>query len=277
MFRSFVVLMLLSFAISTARAQDCQVELSERARQGALVIGKASPSCALRLGERPLRVAADGTFLFGVGRDATGTLDVIARAPDGRETHHALTVVARTWQVERVNGVPESTVTPPPDIAARIAREQAEVARARERDDDRQDFRFGFIWPVQGRVSGVFGSQRVLNGKPRDPHMGLDIARPTGTPVMAPAGGVISFAKPDLYLTGGTVVLDHGHGLSSVFVHLSRLDVKPGQRIEQGERIGLVGMTGRATGPHLHWGMNWFDVRIDPGLLVDAPERPQDR
>jgi murein DD-endopeptidase MepM/ murein hydrolase activator NlpD len=140
----------------------------------------------------------------------------------------------------------------------------------RERDDPRQDFRFGFIRPLAGRISGVYGSQRVLNGTPKDPHYGLDIAAPDGTPFVAPAAGVVSFADADLYLTGGTVVLDHGHGLSSVFIHLSRIDVREGQRVAQGEVLGRVGATGRASGPHLHWGVNWFDVRLDPGLLVGA-------
>ena len=159
-------------------------------------------------------------------------------------------------------------VNPPPHIAERIAREQKRVEAARLRDDARQDYRFGFVWPLRGRISGVYGSQRILNGTPKNPHYGVDVAAATGTPIAAPAGGVVTFADPDLYLTGGTVILDHGHGLSSVFVHLSRLDVEVGDRIEQGDVLGRVGATGRASGPHLHWGMNWFDVRIDPQLIV---------
>jgi murein DD-endopeptidase MepM/ murein hydrolase activator NlpD len=158
-------------------------------------------------------------------------------------------------------------VNPPPDIAARIQREQAEVAAARDRDDAREDFAHGFIWPVTGRISGRFGNQRIYNGDPKAPHSGMDIAVPQGTPVKAPADGIITFAKPDLYLTGGTVLLDHGFGLSSNFLHLSEIDVKVGQHVHQGEVIGLAGMTGRATGPHVHWGFNWFGVRLDPLLL----------
>jgi murein DD-endopeptidase MepM/ murein hydrolase activator NlpD len=165
-------------------------------------------------------------------------------------------------------------VNPPPAIAERIAREQAEVAQARLRDDDREDFAAVFTVPVRGRVSGVYGSQRVYNGTPKSPHSGLDVAAAKGTPVHAPAAGVISFAKPDLYLTGGTVLIDHGHGLSSNFLHLSRLDVKVGERVEQGQVIGLVGATGRATGPHMHWGMNWFGVRVDPQLLLSPGALP---
>jgi len=182
-----------------------------------------------------------------------------------------IAVSPRDWPVQRVDGVPPKTVEPPPEIAARIAREQAQVSAARQRDDDRTDFAQRFIWPVQGRISGRFGYQRVYNGKPGSPHSGMDIAAPNGTPVKAPAAGVVTFAAPDLYLTGGTVLLDHGFGISSNFLHLSRIDVKAGDRVEQGQVIGAVGATGRATGPHLHWGMNWFDVRMDPLLVLERP------
>jgi murein DD-endopeptidase MepM/ murein hydrolase activator NlpD len=128
---------------------------------------------------------------------------------------------------------------------------------------------------VQGRVSGVFGSQRIYNGTPKSPHSGLDVAAAQGTPVRAPAAGVVTLAEPDLYLTGGTVLLDHGHGVSSNFLHFSRIDVHVGQRVAQGDVLGLVGMTGRATGPHMHWGMSWFGVRVDPRLLL-PPATPRE-
>ena len=137
------------------------------------------------------------------------------------------------------------------------------------RDDPREDFAQAFIWPVQGRISGRFGNQRVYNGTPKSPHSGMDIAAANGTPVKAPAAGIVTFASPSLYLTGGTVVIDHGAGVSSNFLHLSRIDVKVGDRVEQGQVFAAVGATGRATGPHLHWGMNWFDVRIDPLLVLE--------
>ncbi|MEO8000936.1 MAG: M23 family metallopeptidase, partial [Arenimonas sp.] len=169
---------------------------------------------------------------------------------------------------ENITGVPQETVTPNPVSAARIEAEQAEVTAARLRNDDRQDFDSPFIWPVEGRISGVYGSQRIYNGTPKSWHSGLDVAALQGTPVKAPAGGIIIFANPDLFLTGGTILIDHGMGISSNFLHLSRLDVKIGDRVEQGQVIGLVGATGRATGPHMHWGMNWLKVRIDPKLLL---------
>ena len=182
----------------------------------------------------------------------------------------------RDFPIERIEGVPPQTVEPPPAIAERIKREQARVVAVRSRNDARDDFLETFIWPVQGRISGRFGNQRVyvVNNKdvPKSPHSGMDIAVPQGTPVKAPAAGVVTFADSDLYLTGGTLVIDHGHGVSSNFLHLSRIDVKVGDRVEQGQIVAAVGMTGRATGPHLHWGLNWFDVRLDPLLLVAEPQ-----
>ncbi len=233
---------------------------------------EATGSAALAI--KSLRVGAKGEFVFGVGRDAIGPARLHLETPDGIACDFEVKVALRGWQLERVDGVPESTVEPPPAIAARIEREQALVAKARERDDDRSDFAKNFDWPLTGRISGVFGSQRIYNGKPKSPHSGLDVAAPKGKPVLAPAGGIVTFANPDLYLTGGTVLVDHGHGLSSSFLHLSRLDVSVGQRVEKGQAIGLVGATGRATGPHMHWGMNWFGVRVDPQLLVDPTLNP---
>ncbi len=237
--------------------------------QGALVFGKVPPGSQVRYRERLLRATGYGTVAFGVGRDETGPLKVDVTLPSGRVEPVSIAVTPRDWPVEHVNGVPPKTVNPPPEIAARIQREQALVTAARERDDERTDFALPFQWPVQGRISGRFGNARVYNGQPGAGHSGMDIAAPDGTPVKAPAGGVVTFASPDLYLTGGTVLLDHGHGVSSNFLHLSRIDVKVGDRIEPGQVIGAVGATGRATGPHLHWGMNWFDTRIDPLLVLE--------
>jgi hypothetical protein len=253
------------------------LELPDSVPQGGLLLGRAPAGARLALVgsdgvERPLRVGAGGRFVLGVGRDDAGPLRLRVWRSDGDGEIVDVPVTPRAWRIERVDGVPESTVNPPPAIAERIAREQAEVSAARTRDDAREDFAGGFDWPLRGRVSGVYGSQRVYNGTPKSPHSGLDVAAPAGTPIRAPAAGVVSFARPDLYLTGGTVLLDHGHGLSSNFLHLSRLDVTVGQRVERGEVIGLVGATGRATGPHMHWGMNWFGVRIDPALLLPVSD-----
>ena len=260
------------------------ISLPTSVAQGGLVRGSVAPGTRVRLlpagsttaEGRTVRVSADGLLVIGVGRDEAGPLRLELTAPDGAVANVNIPVTTRKWKIEDIKGVPESTVNPPPAIAARIEREQAEVATARLRDDDRDDFDGVFAWPVRGRVSGVYGSQRIYNGTPKSPHSGLDVAAVQGTPVLAPAGGVISFARPDLYLTGGTVLIDHGHGLSSNFLHLSRIDVRVGDRVERGQRIGLVGATGRATGPHMHWGMSWFTVRVDPQLLLDprAPSAP---
>lgn len=270
---SLLALALLAASLlSPAAAQaDDRVVFPASAPQGAMVLGKVPPGSRVEYAGRTLRTTGYGTVVFGIGRDEAGPVTVTVVRPDGSRSEASIAVSARDWPVQRVDGVPPKTVDPPPEIAERIRREQAQVVAARARDDDRADFAQRFAWPLQGRVSGRFGNQRVYNGKPGSPHSGMDIAAPTGTPVKAPAAGVVTFAAPDLYLTGGTVLLDHGFGISSNFLHLSRIDVKVGERIAQGQTIGAVGATGRATGPHLHWGMNWFDVRIDPLLVLERP------
>ena len=250
-------------------AGDQRIVFPAAASQGALVFGKVPGGSIVRYAGRVLRPTPYGTVVFGIGRDESGPVRVDVQRPDGLSESASITVTPRDWPIERIDGVPPATVNPPPAIAERIEREQAMVVAARERDDDRADFVQSFVWPVQGRISGRFGNQRVYNGSPKSPHSGMDIAVPEGTPVLAPAAGIVTFANADLYLTGGTVLLDHGHGVSSNFLHLSRIDVKVGDRVEQGQVIGAVGATGRATGPHLHWGMNWFDVRIDPLLVLE--------
>jgi len=269
------IVLSLAFAcagVAPAAPGEAVASFPKEVPQGSLVIGRVEPGSDVRYGGRALRVTAAGEVVFGIGRDEKGPVHVDVGHRDGRREHVAIEVEPRDWPVERVDGVPPKTVEPPPAIAARIKREQARVVAARARDDARGDFLASFTWPVRGRISGRFGNQRVyvVEGRdvPKSPHSGMDIAAPEGTPVKAPAGGVVTFADAGLYLTGGTVLIDHGHGVSSNFLHLSRIDVKPGDRVAQGEVVGAVGMTGRATGPHLHWGLNWFKVRLDPLLLV---------
>ncbi|SFK72903.1 M23 family metallopeptidase [Lysobacter sp. cf310] len=250
-------------------AVDPRIVFPPSVQQGAMVIGKVPAGASVRYGERTLRATPYGSVVFGIGREQTAPVEVDVMAADGRSQRVSIVVLPRDWPIEQINGVPPKTVNPPPEIAERIRREQALVTAARDRDDERADFAQAFVWPVRGRISGRFGNQRVYNGQPGSAHSGMDIAAATGTPVLAPAAGVVTFAAPDLYLTGGTLLLDHGHGISSNFLHLSRIDVKVGDRIVQGQVLGAVGATGRATGPHLHWGMNWFDVRIDPLLVLE--------
>lgn len=246
-----------------------QASLPASVQQGALIVGETDPAAIVEYAGRSLRVSRGGRFVFGVGRDATGPLIVKIARPGAGAVEHRIAVAPRDWPVETIDGVPPATVDPPPAIAARIEREQAQVVAQRKRDDAREDFAQRFLWPVEGRISGRFGNQRVYNGTPKAPHSGMDIAAAQGTPVKAPAAGIVTFAAPDLYLTGGTVLIDHGAGISSNFLHLSRIDVKVGDRVEQGQVFAAVGATGRATGPHLHWGMNWFDVRVDPLLVLE--------
>ena len=252
-----------------AESADQRMVFPLSTSQGSMVIGKVPAGSVVHYAGRKLRTTAYGTVAFGVGRDEVGPLTVEVERADGSTIASEIAVVSRDWPVEHVNGVPAKTVDPPPAIAERIRREQASVSAVRERDDDRSDFTESFIRPVEGRISGRFGNQRVYNGKPRAAHSGMDIASPKGTPVKAPASGIVTFANAVLYLTGGTLVIDHGFGFSSNFLHLSRLDVSVGERVEQGQIIGAVGATGRASGPHLHWGMNWFEVRIDPQLVLE--------
>lgn len=250
-------------------AQDRPFTFPVSVQQGSMVVGRVPAGSRVEYAGRALHVTGYGTVVFGIGRDESGPVQARITLPDGRSETASIAVTPRDWPIERVNGVPPSTVSPPPAIAERIRREQAQVTEARSRYDARTDFAQAFIWPVEGRISGRFGNQRVYNGTPGAAHSGMDIAVPTGTPVKAPAAGVVTFAAPDLYLTGGTLLLDHGHGISSNFLHLSRIDVKAGDRVEQGQVIAAVGATGRATGPHLHWGMNWLNVRIDPLLVLE--------
>jgi murein DD-endopeptidase MepM/ murein hydrolase activator NlpD len=247
-------------------------ELSGEAIQGGLMFGSCSPACSVALDNKEVMVSPAGDFVIGFDRDESGERVLQVREADSSEQVTVLAIAPREYQIERVDGLPPQTVTPDPDALERIRQEAAMVASARARRDARADYAAGFAWPATGRISGVYGSQRILNGEPRRPHYGLDIAAPTGSPVHAPADGVITLAYDDMYFSGGTIVLDHGQGLSSSFLHLSRILVEAGATVRQGDVIGEIGATGRASGPHLDWRMNWLDRRVDPQLLIgDAP------
>jgi murein DD-endopeptidase MepM/ murein hydrolase activator NlpD len=230
--------------------------------QGGLVHGVTAPGTNVTLDGRAVPVSPTGGFVIGFGRDATPEAHLVV---GGEE--RVLAIARREWSVRRVDGLPQETVTPDPEQLRRIAGEAAEIRALRQAPSGEAFFAQAMIWPASGPISGVFGSQSILNGTPRAPHMGLDIAAPAGAPIVAPAGGIVRLAKM-LFLTGNTVLLDHGYGLFTSYAHLSRIDVAPGQRIVQGETIGAVGATGRVTGPHLHWGMEWFEIRLDPALVV---------
>lgn len=247
--------------------------LQGKMMQGGLVVGRAAPGSRVTLDGRPVPVRGDGRFLIGFGRDAapTATLEVVL--PGGKTEARVLKVEAREYRIQRIEGLPPKMVTPPPEVLARIKADAAAIRSARETDTDRPFFDSGFIWPVKGRVTGVYGSQRILNGEPRRPHFGIDIAAPVGTPVVAAADGIVRVAAGDMYFTGGTVLIDHGFGLNSVYSHLKDVIVKPGQTVAQGTVIGTLGSTGRSTGPHLDWRVNLFLTRLDPALLVPPMPR----
>ena len=249
------------------------LELDGTAIQGGLIFGQTDAGGRVFLDDREIMVSADGRFVIGFGRDETGVRALrVTESPDS-EVKLTLEVAPREYKIERVDGLPPKTVTPDPEAAQRIKEEGAMVVSARALRDERSDYSDGFSWPAQGRISGVYGSQRVLNGEPRRPHFGLDIAADTGNPVYAPADGIITLAHPDLYFSGGTVILDHGYQLSSTFLHMSEVSVAVGAELQTGDLIGAIGATGRATGPHLDWRMNWRKERIDPQLL--APPMPE--
>ena len=239
--------------------------------QGSLALGSAPPGSLVALDGRPLRVTADGRFAFGFGPDQTKAALISVRYPDGGGDSRSFTPTARTYEEQRVNGLPQQTVTPPPEVRERIAHEAEKIYLARLTDSKGSDFLSGFDWPAPGIESGVFGSRRIDNGVPMAPHYGVDMAAPTGTPIHAPADGVVSISD-DYYLDGGFTLIDHGQGVSTSYLHQSKRLVKRGEAVKRGQRIGLIGATGRATGPHLHWAMNWFQMRLDPSLSTKKPK-----
>lgn len=263
--RAVLIVFILLATLSGAAAAT---SLEGNIVQGGLVIGRTDPSSTVALDERTVRVGPDGLFILGFHRDAAATATLTVTAPNGTVEKRTLEVASRTYDIQRIDGLPPRMVTPPPEVLERIRRENAQIAALRQIDQPEPLFRSGFIWPATGRISGVYGSQRILNGEAKQPHYGVDIAAPVGTSIKAPADGIVVLAEADLYYTGGTVILDHGHGLSSAFLHMSAVSVKVGDRLRQGDVLGALGATGRVTGPHLDWRMNWFESRIDPQLLV---------
>jgi murein DD-endopeptidase MepM/ murein hydrolase activator NlpD len=253
-----------------ALAEDGRLKLAGSLQQSSLIVGTAK-GATVTVNGTAVQVSADGVFAFGLNYDQTKSSSVVARFSDGTSETRDLVPIARKYDIQHVNGLPQKFVTPPPGVEERIKRENALVYEARKRDTTAADFTKPLDWPVKGIVSGTFGSQRIDNGTPMAPHFGVDIAAPKGTPIHAPADGIISLAEPDFYLTGGTTMLDHGHGVSTVYIHQDEVKVKVGEAVKRGDVIGLVGMKGRATGPHLHWGMNWFQMRLDPSLSAVAP------
>lgn len=265
-FLPFVVVLLL--ALPPAAFAQSSLKIPDEVAQGAVIRGQVPAGSTVQHDGRELRVTPEGRFVLGVDRDAPEQLGIAVRLPDGEAVRHTVSVRPRDYEIQRIDGLPPNKVTPSEEWLARIRAEARRVGAAREHNDARADFVGEWIWPVTGPITGVYGSQRILNGEPRRPHYGVDVAAPTGTPVLAPAPGVVTLTEDDLFFSGGTLILDHGHGLSSAFLHLHRIVVDVGERVEQGDVIAEVGATGRVTGAHLDWRMNWFDRRVDPAVLV---------
>jgi murein DD-endopeptidase MepM/ murein hydrolase activator NlpD len=254
----------LAFAAAPAWAAGSRLVIKGAMEQGSLALGYAEPGASATVDGEKLRMTPQGVFAFGFAYDQTKPSIVAVTWKDGGVETQSYTPVARQYEIQRVNGLPQETVTPPPEVLARIKKEAENIYIARQRDtvgDD--DFLSGFDWPAPGIESGVFGSQRIDNGVPMAPHFGVDMAAPTGTPIHAPANGIVTISG-DYYLDGGFTLIDHGQGVSTCYLHQSKRLVAVGDKVKRGQLIGHIGQTGRATGPHLHWAMNWFEVKLDP-------------
>ena len=238
-------------------------------QQGSLIKGRVLPGSQIHFLDQSVYVSGQGEFVLGLGRDAPATVEVLVTDPAGNKYSHSFAVLQRQYDIQRVEGVEEKYVTPSEKDSQRIDEDNALISSARRLRDPRADYAAGFVWPLIGPISGVYGSQRFYNGVGRQPHYGVDVAAPVGALVQAPAAGVVTFVR-DMYYSGWTLVLDHGQGLSSSFLHLSNVLVKVGDWVKQGDPIAEVGATGRVTGAHLDWRMNWLNQRIDPQLLVPA-------
>jgi len=237
--------------------------------QGGLVVGSAGPGSRISLDGRSVPMTPDGKFLIGFGRDAAKQSTLTVTDVQGGVETRLLNVEPRTYKVQRIDGLPSRKVTPKPEDLARIKFDNAGIGKARASILVKAHFSSGFVWPVKGPISGVYGSQRILNGKPKNPHNGTDIAAVEGTPIVAPADGVVALVVEDMFYTGMTVMLDHGLGLTSVYAHMSEIQVDEGAVVKKGEAIGRVGKTGRVTGAHLHWGVTLGRTHLDPELLLD--------
>jgi murein DD-endopeptidase MepM/ murein hydrolase activator NlpD len=256
----------LLFGASSAHA----VELSGRFMQGGLVMGMARPGSRVTLDGTSVEVAPGGAFVFGFGRDAGPKAHLVVIGPDGETDVRDLDVAKQKYVVQEIKGLPARKVTPKPEDIAHIKADNAEIRAARKTMTPEPRFLSGFTWPVTGPISGVFGSQRVLNGIPKNPHSGVDVAAPEGTTIVAPAAGVVALVDDNMFYTGNTVIIDHGLGLTTVYAHMDSILVVKGQVVDQGTPIGTVGKTGRVTGAHLHWGMTWKTTHLDP-MLVTGP------
>ncbi len=261
-FRLFFLIIFLISAHSNA------VEFEGKFLQGHYIVGITSPSAKIIIDKKEVKVSNDGYFVFGIDRDRKFDL-TITKIQNGKKEKIIKKVLKRKYNIQRIDGLEESKVTPPESVYKRIKDENNKIGKARSINSDLPFFKNQFIMPVEGIISGVYGSQRILNGKPKWPHYGIDIAAKQGTMIKSSASGTVTMAEDDLYYTGGTIIMDHGHGISTIYSHLENVMVSVGDKINQGDIIGTVGSTGRSTGPHLDFRINWFQTRLDPMSVLN--------
>ena len=257
-----LIIFLFSFKVSA-------LEFEGKFIQGHFIIGKTDPNSKVKIGKRQVKVSKDGYFAFGIGRDRKYDL-IITLEKNGIKKKITKRVQKRKYNIQRIDGLEEKKVTPPEEVYERIKRENKLIGEARSTNSDLTFFKEKFIIPVENAIiTGVYGSQRILNGKPKWPHYGLDFAADEGTEIKAMLDGVVTLAESDLFYTGGTLIFDHGHGISTLYMHMDKIFVKKGQKIKQGDIVGTVGSSGRATGAHLDVRLNWFQTRLDPATALD--------
>ena len=271
LFLIFMFLLSAGTVPAAAEAENPVLFFQGKMRQGEMLFGFVTPGAELRVNGEKITPRKDGWFAFGIGRDETGTLTFSAEK-DGQKTVRTYPVSPRKWDIQHVDGLPQNTVTPSAQEEKRIIEEAVLTQKARQKKAD-MPLPLCFSMPVQGRISGVFGSQRIMNGTPGNIHSALDIANKEGTKITAPADGIVLLVHEDMFLSGKTVLIGHGQDVVSSYIHMSKIAVKEGQKIKKGQEIGRIGMTGRATGPHLHWGVSWKNKRIDPQAFLKNSEK----
>ena len=259
------ILLILAILFST---NSFAIEFNGKFIQGHFIIGKTEPKSKIIIGKKEVKVSKDGYFVFGIDRDRKFDV-LVTKIKEGKKEKIIKKVFKRKYKIQRIDGLPENKVTPPEEVYKRIKDENYRIGEARAINSNLIFFKNKFIMPVNGIVTGVYGSQRILNGKPRWPHYGIDIAAKQGTKIKASGSGIITMAEDDLYYTGGTIIMDHGHGISTIYSHLEKVMVRVGDKINQGDIIGTVGSTGRSTGPHLDFRINWFQTRLDPMTVLN--------
>ena len=265
---SKIIFRLFFLIIFFSSTQLNAIEFKGKFLQGHYIIGITDPLAEIIIDKKKIKVTKDGYFVFGIGRDRKFDVTV-TKITNGKSEKIIKKVLKRKYNIQRIDGLEESKVTPPESVYKRIKEENNLIGEARAINSDLPFFKNQFIMPVEGIISGVYGSQRILNGKPKWPHYGIDIAAKKGTKIKSSATGIVTMAEKDLYYTGGTIIMDHGHGISTIYSHLETLNVKVGDEVLQGDIIGTVGSTGRSTGPHLDFRVNWFQTRLDPMSVIN--------